>query len=83
MTDQELREKLYKPYCEAWKILRLIQYAQHRGTDEMWDKFFDELKRLEHAYPGNRYVRSLCITMAEAGEYIVAENSKTETKERE
>lgn len=78
MTNKEFMEKIYAPYNEAWKIVKLIQYAQHRGTDEMWDKFFDELKRLEHAYPGNRYVRSLCITMAEAGEYIVAENSKNE-----
>ena len=78
MTDQELREKLYKPYCEAWKILRLIQYAQHRGTDEMWDMFFKEVDRLVHAYPDNRYIKQLVHLILEAADYIVDENSKTE-----
>lgn len=78
MTDQELREKLYKPYCEAWKILRLIQYAQHKGTDEMWDVFFKEVERLAHTYPDNRYIKQLIHMMLEAADYIVDENSKTE-----
>ena len=62
--------------------MRLIQHAQHFNTDEMWDKFFDEIKRLERTYPNNRYIKQLIHLMLEAGEYIVEENSKTETKER-
>lgn len=78
MTDQEFREKVYNPYNEAWKILRLIQYAQHRGTDEMWDVFFKEVDRLAHTYPDNRYIKQLIHMMLEAADYIVDENSKSE-----
>lgn len=78
MTDETFKREIYSPYLEAWKILRLIQYAQHRGTDEMWDVFFKEVDRLAHTYPDNRYIKQLIHMMLEAADYIVDENSKTE-----
>lgn len=78
MTDETFKREIYSPYLEAWKILRLIQYAQHKGTDEMWDVFFKEVERLAHTYPDNRYIKQLIHMMLEAADYIVDENSKTE-----
>ena len=34
MNDKEFKEKIYNPYLEAWKIMKLVQYGQHFGTDE-------------------------------------------------
>lgn len=78
MTDEVWREKVYNPYLEAWKILKLIQYGSRHGTDDLWEKFNDEAKRLYHAYPQNRYIESLCQMLLEAADYIAEENSKND-----
>ena len=78
MNDIEWKQKVYNPYLEAWKILKLIQYGSRHGTDELWEKFTREAARLQNAYPGNKYVDSLCVMLLTAGEYIAEENSKNE-----
>lgn len=78
MNNPEFRKKIYNPYLEAWKIMKLVQYGQHFGTDDLWDKFVREAERLNHAYPRNKYIDQLCQLLLTAGEYIAAENSKTE-----
>ena len=74
MNDKDFREKVYNPYLEAWKVLKLIQYGKHHGTDELWNKFIGEAERLNHAYPRNKYIDQLCQLLLTAGEYIAEEN---------
>lgn len=78
MNNPEFRKKIYNPYLEAWKIMKLIQHGRHHGSDELWEQFTREAARLQNAYPGNKYVDSLCVMLLTAGEYIAEENSKTE-----
>ena len=78
MTDEEFKEKIYNPYLEGWKVIKLIQHYSHHTSEELWEQFTREAARLQNAYPGNKYVDSLCVMLLTAGEYISEENSKTE-----
>ena len=78
MNDIEWKQKVYDPYLEAWKILKLIQHGSHHGTDELWEQFNKEAIRLSHTYPQNRYIESLCQMLLEAADYIAEENSRDE-----
>lgn len=48
MTDETFKAKYHAPYNEAWKILKLIQYAdQTSNSDEQWQRYMREIDRLQ------------------------------------
>lgn len=75
MTDMSFRKKIYKPYNEAWKIIKLIQYAdQTANTDEQWQRYMKEIDRLAAAYPKNKFVDKLITLLLDAGDVIAKMN---------
>ena len=45
MNDGEFREKIYGPYSESWKLIKLLQYCSRTNNHENWNKFGDEVDR--------------------------------------
>ena len=81
MNDEKWREKVYGPYLETWKVLKLIQYAdQTSDSDHQWKLYMDEIDRLDKQYPGNKFSEKLITLLLDAGDVIAKMNRKeTET----
>ena len=79
MNDGEFKTKIYEPYLECWKIIKLIQYAdQTSDSDAQWQRYKREIDRLSKEYPDNPFVESLITLLLDAGNYIAKENRKEE-----
>lgn len=77
MTDEKWKTEIYEPYLEAWKALKLIQYAdQTSDSDEQWQRYTKEIDRLRATYPGNKFVEHLIRLLYDAGNVIAKENRK-------
>lgn len=80
MNDGEFKTKIYEPYLECWKIIKLIQYAdQTSDSDAQWQRYMREIDRLYKEYPGSKYVDSLITMLLDAGDAIAKLNRKEET----
>ena len=78
MNDNKWKTEIYEPYLEAWKILKLIQYAdQTSDSDEQWQRYMKEIDRLQKTYPDNKFVEELITLLLNAGDIIAKENRKT------
>lgn len=77
MDTTTFKAKIYEPYLKAWKILKLIQYAdQTSDSDEQWQRYTKEIDRLKATYPGNEFVEHLIRLLYDAGNVIAKENRK-------
>lgn len=76
MTDERFKNEIYEPYLEAWKALKLIQYAdQTDDTAEQWERYKSEIDRLSKTYPDNKYINGLIDLLLDAGDYIAKVNT--------
>lgn len=76
MNNEKWRTEIYEPYLEAWKVLKLIQYAdQTDNTADQWARYKSEIDRLTATYPDNRYITGLIQLLLEAGDYIAKVNT--------
>ena len=77
MDTTTFKAKIYEPYLEAWKILKLIQNAdQTSNSDEQWQRYMREIDRLQKTYPDNKFVEQLITLLLNAGDIIAKENRK-------
>lgn len=77
MDITTFKAKIYEPYLEAWKILKLIQNAdQTSNSDEQWQRYMREIDRLQKTYPDNKFVEQLITLLLNAGDIIAKENRK-------
>ena len=60
MDDKVFKEKVYGPYSDVWKILKLIQYAgQSEADQEKWDMYMREIDRYTEKYKDNELAQGL------------------------
>lgn len=77
MTTEKWKSTIYEPYLEAWKILKLIQYAdQTANSDFQWQCYIKEIDRLAKTYPDNKFVEKLIALLLDAGDVIAKQNRK-------
>lgn len=68
MDNNKFREKIYGPYNEAWKILKLVQhYTMHEGD---WDAYEKELRRFFNTFPETKFTHDLFQFVMQAAEDI-------------
>ena len=78
MNNEVFKAKYHAPYNDAWKILKLIQYAdQTSDSDAQWQRYMKEIDRLRATYPDNQFVKHLIRLLYDAGDVIKEENRKT------
>ena len=60
MNDKVFKEKVYGPYSDVWKILKVIQYAgQTSEDDEKWEMYMREIDRFTEKYKDNELAEGL------------------------
>lgn len=60
MSDNELKDKIYTPYTEAWKIIKLLQFAGVGGFRmEQVDDYWQAVDRFEKQFAGNKFAELL------------------------
>ena len=76
MNEAEFKEKVYAPYKEAWKILKMIEFAgTHEADDETWQKYMKEIDRFSKTNDGNHFAQETLVRMLiDAGEDIAKMN---------
>ena len=76
MNTEEFKEKIYGPYSEAWKILKMIQFAgQSKKDDELWQKYMKEIDRFSKENEGNSFAKETLVKMLlDAGDDIAEMN---------
>ena len=79
MDEKTFKEKIYEPYLETWKILKLIQFAdQTSDSDAQWQRYMKEIDRLATTYPDNKFVEKLITLLLDAGNVIAKMNRRPE-----
>lgn len=64
MNTEGFKEKIYGPYSEAWKILKVIQYAgQSEKDDETWQKYMSEIDRFAEVHYDNTFAKDTLVQM--------------------
>ena len=75
METQEFKQKIYAPYTDAWKILKIVQTAgQTPKDDPVWEMYMREIDRLSKKYKGNPFVENLITMLLDAGDSIAKMN---------
>ncbi len=75
METEVFKQKVYGPYSEAWKILKIIQYAgQSADNDKTWQMYMNEIDRFDKKYGDNRFKDTLVRMLLDAGDDIAKMN---------
>lgn len=75
MDNKVFTEKIYGPYNEAWKVIKLLQHCT--ATDGDWDKYYEEYKRFCDQYPENKFAYDLGAFILKAADDIRDMNGGT------
>lgn len=54
MNDTKWRQKVYGPYSDAWKIIKLLQYASD-DSPELFEKYMEKVREFADAYKGDEF----------------------------
>lgn len=57
MDAKTFREKIYEPYYESWKIIKILQEAYNKP--ELFTKYIDEVQQYADKYAGNEFAELL------------------------
>lgn len=58
MKDETFREKVYGPYLETWKILKLLQFAGEGGfSAEQVKDYWEAVEYFTTKYDGNEFAQ--------------------------
>jgi len=56
MSTEDFKEKIYGPYGECWKILKILQHVGEGGFKcEDADKYWKAVEEYEEKYKGNNF----------------------------
>lgn len=60
MDDNTFKVKIYGPYSETWKIVKLLQFAGVGGFKrEQVEDYWNAVDKFEHDYSGNKFAELL------------------------
>ena len=54
MNRTQWRQKVYGPYMDIWKIIKILQHASN-DNPEVFLKYMDEVQKFADAYQGNEF----------------------------
>lgn len=77
MDNETFINRYFKPYNEAYKLLKLVQNAdQTSESDDIWHKYMEGINNMGNLYPDNKFVDKLITFLLDAGDVIAKENRK-------
>ena len=68
MNDKEFTEKIYGPYGEAWKVIKLLQHCS--ATDGDWDLYEKEYMKFAKKYEDTKFGYDLAAFILKAADDI-------------
>lgn len=71
MTDEKFKEKIYGPYLDAWKIIKILQEAYQKP--ELYLQYMEELKAYSKKYEGNMFAEHLLNSFALHADTIITQ----------
>lgn len=57
MDAKTFKEKIYEPYLETWKIIKILQEAYNKP--ELFNEYIDEVQEYADKYAGNEFAELL------------------------
>lgn len=57
MTDETFKEKIYGPYLEAWKIIKILQEAYQKP--ELFLQYSKAVDKFAERYAGNDFAQTI------------------------
>lgn len=57
MDEKTFKEKIYEPYYETWKIIKILQEAYNKP--HLFSQYIDEVQRFADQYAGNEFAELL------------------------
>ena len=57
MDAKTFKEKIYEPYYESWKIIKILQEAYNKP--ELFNKYIEEGQHFADRYAGNEFAELL------------------------
>ncbi len=57
MDAKTFKEKIYEPYLETWKIIKILQDAYNKP--ELFNEYIDEVQEYADKYAGNEFAELL------------------------
>ena len=70
MTDNQFKEKIYGPYLEAWKIIKILQHAYSKP--ELFISYMDEVQKFADAYAGNEFAELIRKQILHQADNVIA-----------
>lgn len=58
MDESMWRQKVYGPYLDAWKTIRILQHASD-DNPQLFLEYMDQVQKFEDAYKGNEFAEFL------------------------
>lgn len=68
MENAVFKEKIFGPYNEAWKVIKLLQHCS--ATDGDWELYYKEYKSFCDKYPENKFAYDLGAFILQAADDI-------------
>lgn len=58
MNDKTWRRKIFGPYNDTWKIIRILQHVSD-DNPQLFLEYMDQVQKFEDAYKGNEFAEFL------------------------
>ena len=73
MEEQKFKEKIYGPYGEAWKIIKLLSVAEDENPelDKVLFHYMDEVGKFKEKYADNQFALALYDFLLRADDHIM------------
>lgn len=71
MNDSQWREKVFGPYNDAWKIIKILQHASDDNPD-LFIKYMDEVQKFDDQYHGQEFADLLRTALLHRADDIIA-----------
>lgn len=85
MNNSEWRQKIYGPYADFWKVLRIIQHGLNKVKDDpkleadndaLWDRYAKAAEEYCEAYKNNSFAEDLGKMLYKYDDIIAKINQK-------
>lgn len=78
MTHEQFKEQIYKPYNDAWKVIKILQEAYQKP--ELFMEYQEAVQRFADDYVGNDFAQLLKDRLLLRADDVVAKMDKAEAK---
>jgi len=80
MDRAQWRQKVYGPYMDIWKIIKILQHASN-DKPELFLEYMNEVEKFENAYQGNEFAEFLRRAVLLRADDVIAKLNREDANE--